>query len=120
MKIEDAKLGFVGSRGFSDIKLARKVIFMILKRFKKFTPVSGGAKGADTICVDICEKMGMKPIIFLPEWDKYGKSAGFRRNSQIVDESDALIAFWDGKSRGTLDSINKAKEKGIPVFIAEY
>lgn len=46
------------------------------------------------------------------DWDRYGKSAGYIRNKEMAEEADALMAFWDGKSRGTMHMINLAKEKG--------
>lgn len=46
----------------------------------------------------------------MPDWKAYGKSAGPKRNKQIVEYSDLIIAFWDGKSKGTLSSIQFAKE----------
>jgi len=70
--------------------------------------VSGGAKGVDKMAEIYADEAEMECKVFLPDWRKYGKSAGFRRNTQIVDACDALVAFWDGKSRGTMDSISKA------------
>ena len=46
----------------------------------------------------------------------YGKSAGFKRNDQIVYNSDCIIAFWDGKSKGTLNTVSTAINKGLPVM----
>ena len=56
-------------------------------------------------------------IIFLPDWDKYGKSAGFIRNKLIINEADMVVAFWDGKSKGTKNSIDLAINAGKPVDI---
>ncbi len=53
---------------------------------------------------------------FIADWNKYGKSAGFRRNIDIVDNSDCVIAFWDGNSKGTLNSVTTAINKGIPTL----
>lgn len=50
-------------------------------------------------------------------WDLHGKSAGFKRNVHIIDDSDEVIAFWDGKSRGTRHSINLAKTAKKPVHV---
>jgi hypothetical protein len=56
--------------------------------------------------------------IIRPDWNSYGKSAGFVRNRQIIKAADMVIAFWNGKSRGTENSIQIAKElnKGLVVI----
>ncbi len=58
--------------------------------------------------------------IFIAEWDKYGKSAGYIRNRLIVQESDMIVAFWDGKSKGTKHSIDQATLKKIPLLLVRY
>lgn len=80
--------------------------------------VSGGATGADWWAEKFATAMRIGRSIHIPDWRKYGTSAGPRRNSLIVDESEVLFAFFTDKtkSRGTLDSITKAHKKGIPVY----
>ena len=51
------------------------------------------------------------------DWDKYGKSAGYRRNEQMADNADSLIALWDGRSRGTKHMIDIAHRKGLKVYV---
>ena len=115
------KIGFVGGRTFIMTYLAEEVIRNSILTEGPFICVSGGATGADEICASICKELtGIEPIIYKPNWNKYGKSAGYIRNSKIIDESDSLVAFWDGKSRGTADSIQKAENKGIPVIVIKY
>lgn len=71
--------------------------------------VSGGARGVDTWAAEIWEgELGLYITTIRPDWDRYGKSAGFRRNVEIVEQADAVVAFWDGESKGTLHSINLA------------
>lgn len=109
------KVGIVGSRGFHDYDLMDKVMSEIKKRKEITGIVSGGAKGADSLGVKWAKENGFdgKTIeIFLPDWDKYGKSAGYKRNVLIVEASDIIVAFWDGKSRGTEHTINITKEEG--------
>ena len=53
-------------------------------------------------------------------WDKYGPSAGPRRNAQMAEVADALIAFWDGKSRGTKNMIDTANKKDLQVAVVRY
>lgn len=93
--------------------------------FKKYLPpdtteiVSGGAKGIDT-CAERYAKNHNIPIkIFLPKYEKYGRSATLKRNIEIIDYADTVLAFWDGKSKGTKFVINKCREKNksIRIFI---
>ncbi|KKL45313.1 hypothetical protein LCGC14_2356910, partial [marine sediment metagenome] len=58
-----------------------------------------------------------KLTVYRAEWDKYGKSAGFLRNQTIIDNCDMVVAFWDGKSKGTADTINKAKRSKKPILL---
>lgn len=72
--------------------------------------VSGGAAGPDSWAVRYA---GVRLIkVFPAEWEEYGKSAGYRRNADIVNYADVVFAFWDGLSKGTLDTITKAAKAG--------
>ena len=112
------KLAIVGSRSFNDMLLLES----ILNKYKDkiSTVVSGGAKGADTMGETwaIANKIPVK--IFKPEWEKYGKSAGMRRNELIIKECDICIAFWDGKSKGTNNSIFICEKLNKKVAIIRY
>ena len=57
---------------------------------------------------------------FPADWDKHGKSAGYKRNLEMAENADALIAFWDGESRGTKHMIDIAKEKNLLTRIIRY
>ena len=82
--------------------------------------MSGGAKGADSFAEAWAKERNIKVQIFLPDWEKHGKSAGYIRNGHIIAEADACIAFWDGESKGTKLSISLAEMKGIPLKIIKY
>lgn len=79
--------------------------------------VSGGARGVDACAREYAEANGIKLTEFLPEYEKYGRSAPLRRNITIVQHSGLVLAFWDGHSRGTKFVINKCKELGVPVRV---
>lgn len=79
--------------------------------------VSGGAKGADTCAREFAERKGIKIIEFLPDYKRYGRSAPLVRNRQIIDCCDEVLAFWDGKSKGTKYTIDYAKKMGKPVRV---
>ena len=116
------KLAIVGSRGFHDYEFLKKEIKTFLQENDCCLTViiSGGAKGADKMAEIFATEQDFPIKIFLPDWDKYGKSAGFIRNELIINEADAVIAFWDGTSRGTLSSINLAKEKNKILKVVQY
>ncbi len=111
--IYPVKLAVIGSRSFRDYPFLKN----ILKWYDISMVVSGGAEGADTLARKYAVEQDIKLKEFKPDWNKYGKSAGFRRNDQIVQEADEIVAFWDGNSRGTKHSINLAEEQGKPVYI---
>lgn len=81
--------------------------------------VSGGARGIDTCARNYATRNGIKITEFLPQYDKYGRGAPLKRNLQIIDYSDMVIAFWDGKSRGMRYVIKNCKKinKKVTVFI---
>ena len=79
--------------------------------------VSGGARGVDTSASEYAKACGIKLTEFLPEYDKYGKSAPLNRNITIIENSDLVLAFWDGKSRGTKFVIDYCKSCGVPIKI---
>lgn len=100
-------VAIVGSRDWTH----REVIRRYINNMPSDTViVTGGARGVDQIAEELAEEAGLTVIVFEPDWDRFGKRAGLIRNSQIVAASNVLVAFWDGKSRGTRDSINKALE----------
>jgi len=102
------KLAVVGSRGFNNYEFLCET----LDKIKDVdTIVSGGAKGADSLGARYAKDRKLKLIEFKPDWNKFGKSAGFKRNIQIVDECDKLVAFWDGVSKGTKHSIDLATKQ---------
>ena len=106
----------IGSRSITDVDY----ICHVLDTFNDITLiVSGGAKGVDTIGANYCKYiLGIEPLVFYPEYDKYPpKIAPMIRNQTIIDNCDAVISFWDGKSTGTLDAMKKARKLGKPVFV---
>ncbi len=112
------KIGVVGSRTFTDYPLMCGVLHRFLEDLDEI--ISGGANGADTLAEAFADEEGIKCTVFKPNWELYGIAAGFLRNQQIVDACDILVAFWDGKSKGTKDSINKAKKAKKPTLVVYF
>lgn len=107
-------LAVIGSRSWSD----KEVLEAELDRLEGVALlVSGGARGADTMAADWARRRGVPVQEFLPDYRAHGRGAPLRRNQLIVDACDVLLAFWDGKSRGTAWTIARAREKGVAVRV---
>lgn len=109
-----------GSRDFHDYALAEDEICNLIFDSANDDAViiesimSGTARGADRLGERFAKEYGMELIKRPADWDAYGRSAGYKRNARMASEADALIAFWDGKSRGTKNMIDLARKQGIP------
>jgi hypothetical protein len=73
--------------------------------------------GADAAARALGEMSSLEVKVHKAQWSLHGRAAGPIRNTEIAADIDALVAFWDGKSRGTLDTISKVVRRGLPVFI---
>lgn len=111
-------IAIVGSRSFSDYNIAKSYLDKKLKDINISKIISGGAIGADTIANAYAKERNINFQEYPADWDKYGKSAGIRRNLVMSDVCNVLIAFWDGESRGTEHMINVcSSKKHIKVII---
>jgi len=79
--------------------------------------ISGAARGADRLGELWAECCNIPVEKFPADWNTYGKGAGHRRNREMADNADALIALWDGVSPGTKGMIDIATRKGLKVFV---
>ena len=79
--------------------------------------VSGHATGVDHIGEGWARKNGARLKLFPTDWKANGKAAGHIRNRQMGDYAEALIAVWDGQSRGTKGMIDYARRRGLKVFV---
>ena len=79
--------------------------------------ISGGARGVDTSAREYAMEHGLKLTEYLPEYNKYGRSAPLKRNITIIENADLVLAFWDGSSRGTKYVIDNCKKRNIPLKI---
>jgi hypothetical protein len=77
--------------------------------------ISGGARGADAIAHRVAKSLGYRTETYPANWKEHGRKAGILRNLRMLDEGkpDIVIAFWDGKSRGTHHTIVEAERRGI-------
>lgn len=115
------KIIIAGSRkGFTalDVDIAMSKALRLLKWLPcDIEVVSGTASGVDRLGEAWAAERNLPVIRFPAEWDKYGKYAGYKRNQQMADVANALVALWDGVSKGTNHMITIALAKGIPVHV---
>jgi len=115
------KLIIAGGRNFNNYKKLCKVCDQVLQDQINIEIVSGAYyKGADKLGEQYAKERGYKITRFPANWNKYGKAAGPKRNQQMANYTDALIAFWDGKSKGTKHMIELAKQANLKIKISYY
>ena len=110
-KAAGVKVAVVGSRSIRNADLSAYIP-------KECTVIiSGGAKGVDTLAEQYAKTQGIKTLILKPDYGRFQKGAPLRRNEEIVQQADMVLAFWDGASRGTKYTIDYAKKLGKPVKV---
>lgn len=110
------KLIIAGGRDFDNEELMLKS----LNWYQITEVVCGKAKGADSLGEKLANKFQIPVVAFPADWEKNGKAAGPIRNVEMGNYADALIAFWDGKSKGTKHMIDYMKKLGKPVKVVSY
>lgn len=109
------KVIVAGSRTISDCAVVSKAI--AASGFEITEIVSGGARGVDLLGERYAREHGIPTKVFIAKWNDYGKAAGGMRNRDMAEYAEALIAVWDGKSRGTQDMIDKAYRRDLKVYV---
>lgn len=79
--------------------------------------ISGGANGVDALAEKYAIENRLPLMVIRPEYDKYGKCAPLERNKKIIEQADYVLAFWDGKSRGTAQVIDTCVRTYVPVKV---
>lgn len=109
------KVIVAGSRTVTDAALVAEAIKK--SGFAMTELVSGCCEGADTLAEEYAQQNNIPIHHFPADWKKHGKSAGPKRNKQMAEYGQALVAVWDGCSRGTADMINKARNRKLKIYI---
>lgn len=109
------KVIIAGSRHIHDIDLVTDVIKKC--QFDIDEVVCGGAAGIDACGKQWALQNNIPIKYFFAEWDKFGRSAGPRRNEEMAKYADALLAVWDGKSKGTENMIDLANKYKLSKYI---
>lgn len=109
------KVIIAGSRGIDNLMILHDAIRR--STFEITEVVSGTARGVDQMG-EAWANMNNVPIARFPaDWNKWGKPAGYIRNKEMADYADALLAIWDGESRGTKHMIDIARDKQLKVYV---
>jgi hypothetical protein len=108
------RIAIVGSKSFTRPEL---VMEYVRRLPSGAVIVSGGAPGVDSAAEVAAQGSGRAVLVFDADWQKHGRRAGPLRNAQIVENADRVVAFWNGRSRGTLNTVVLATEAGLPVEI---
>ncbi|KKL70917.1 hypothetical protein LCGC14_2100100 [marine sediment metagenome] len=117
------KVIIAGSRTITDYNFVKECIVDSIKKLEwwnngiRFGIVSGGAYGVDKLGEQYAKENDIGLSVLEAQWYMYGKKAGYVRNWAMADMSNALIAIWDGKSKGTKHMIDIANKKGLKVFV---
>lgn len=116
------KVIIAGGRDFGDYGTLRNSVDEVLrtKQYRTICIVSGAARGADTLGETYANVNSYLCKVFPADWKKHGKAAGYIRNKKMAECADCLVAFWDGKSKGTKHMIDLAKERGLEVYVFNY
>jgi hypothetical protein len=114
------RLIVAGGRDFNDAELLDEWVSRAIPRMTKPEIVCGMANGADTLGEVWALDRGHWVKYFPAYWDKHGKKAGYLRNEEMAKYADALLAFWDGKSKGTKHMIDLAKKHNLKVKVVRY
>ena len=116
----DYRVIIAGSRSFNDYVLLREQCLSILQekmRTHRVIIVSGHARGADSLGERFANEFRLPFELHPAKWRLLGKAAAMVRNAEMAKCSDALIAFWDGESRGTRHMISFARKRGLEVSV---
>lgn len=117
------KVLVAGTRTFADQRLMRDRLDLATFWFSDVALVSGGAKGADRLAEAWAYKHRYTVVQFIPDWDAHGKAAGPIRNQEMVEyvkDGGFGLFFWDGRSPGTADCIERCKRAGVKHRVFRY
>lgn len=108
-----------GSRDFEDYELMERKLDVLLANKENVVIISGTARGADQLGEKYARLHNHEIIRMPANWDLHGKRAGYLRNVRMANIADALVAFWDGQSRGTGMMVDIARRKGLACRIVK-
>lgn len=112
-----------GGREFNNYQMVKEALDELRLTCPNISIVCGEARGADTFGRKYAEENNL-PIDSHPvtaaDWKTYGKGAGYRRNEDMAKVADALLAFWDGESKGTKHMIDLSRKYNLLIKVKRY
>lgn len=114
------KIIIAGTRDFNNYDVLKNICDTLFRGLHTVEIVSGNCRGADMLGERYANENNIKLTKFPADWNTYGKRAGYIRNTEMALYSDALIAFWDNKSKGTKMMIDIARGQGLKVDVFDY
>lgn len=117
------KVVVAGGRDFTNYNLLKEKVDNILSQKKlthKILILSGKSIGADCLGEIYALENNLEILSYPADWGKFGKKAGVKRNAEMINDADALIAFWNGSSQGTKYMIDIATKKGKMIRVINY
>lgn len=114
------RLIIAGGRDFKNYELLKDKVKFYTSNNEDITIISGTANGADRLGERYANENEIDLEYYPANWNEFGKSAGYIRNKEMAKTATHLIAFWDGKSKGTKHMINLAKEYNLDYRIVRY
>lgn len=109
------KVIVAGSRELEELRFVSEAIYQ--SDYAPSCIISGGARGIDKVAIEYAKKFNIPFTEYMADWEVHGKAAGAIRNKTMAEQGDALIAIWDGKSKGTLNMINTMHKLNKPIFV---
>ena len=104
-----------GSRGITDLSIVRQAVIHCPWEITRV--VSGTARGVDQLGEAWAADLGIDVDRYPADWKAHGRRAGYLRNEVMAENAGALLAIWDGESRGTKHMIDIAQKRGLKVFV---
>lgn len=112
------KLVVARCRDYNDYDRTKKILDQFYNKFKNdLIILSGGAKGTDSLGERYAKENNLQLQVFPANWTRYGKKAGPIRNEQMAKACNAVLTFWDGKSKGTRSMLKLAKKYNKKIYI---
>ena len=129
--METTRIIIAGGRKFNDYEMLKRTMLKFIRKlhdhidFNKIEIISGNANGTDKLGEKFAREYNYNLSVMPAQWDLHGKSAGYVRNNEMLvyaKEADysVLVAFWDGKSKGTKDMIDISRKNLDSVEVVFY
>jgi hypothetical protein len=117
--MQSIALAVIGGRSFQDYACLSRHVQRLMGLYNVHTLVSGGASGTDRLAERFARENGLPMLVLLPDWS-LGPGADLLRNKEIVEKADYVLAFWNKRSKGTSNTIQRAKKTGKRLRVVYY